>query len=102
MVTIGPVLTKNMDEMLLKDLQAELGVDSGDVDYGVHVGRTAETAFATDAVVDGTWIAGRNYLNQVRRSGHAIYVKLNAVGQWSMEKVRALFAAQGKVRRRGY
>ncbi len=101
-VLIGPLTTKDLDELLLKDLQAVLGETSGPVSYAVYVGPTAEIATSRPAVAQGTWTAGRNLLSFVRASGHAVYVKITSTNRWSMETIRARIAGQGKVRRRGY
>lgn len=100
-VVIGPLVSKDMDELLCKDVQAVLATGSGSVTYAIHVGATAEEALSSTAVVTGTWAAGRNVTTFVRRSGHAIYVKLSATSPWAMEQIRARLAARGKVRRRG-
>jgi hypothetical protein len=99
-VLIGPLLTPDQDEMLLKDLQAILGANSGNVTWSVYVGATAELALQAGAVMSGTWQAGRNPPCYVRRSGHAVYVKVSATTAWAMEAIRARIATQGKVRRR--
>lgn len=99
-VLIGPILTQEQDEMLLKEMQAVLAVGSGDVTFGVQVGRTAEEAVVAAAAVTGTWAAARNLTSPVRRSGHAIYIKLSATTRWAMESIRTVFAGRGKVRRR--
>lgn len=99
-VILGPILSKDLDEILLKDLQAVLGMTSADVDYAVYVGRTAEEALASDPVATGTWTASRNFNSHIRRSGHAIYVKITATAPWAMETIRARIAGLGKVRRR--
>ncbi len=101
-VLIGPLLTKDFDEMLLKDLQAILGTGSGNVTWSVFVGATAEGALASVGTLPGTWSAGRNLLSLVRRSGHAIYLQITSTNQWAMESIRARIASLGKVRRRGY
>ena len=88
--------------MLLKDVQAVLAEDSGDVTYEVFVGTTAEEALASEAVESGTWSAGRNPVSFVRRAGHAVYVKISSQERWAMENIRARVAARGKVRRRGF
>jgi hypothetical protein len=100
-VTIGPLLTKDLDDVLLKELQAVLGNSSGSVTYAVYVGSSAEAALASTAVCSGTWAAGRNLTNLIRRAGHAIYIKLSSTNAWQMEVIRARLAGQGKVRRRG-
>lgn len=99
-VWIGPLTTKDFDEILLKDLQAILGETSGTVNYAVHVGSTAEAALESKAVAVGTWKPGRNLVSQVRRAGHAIYVKLRSQERWAMEAIRARIATAGSVRRR--
>ncbi len=101
-VVIGPLNTKNMDEILCKELQAVLATGSGSVTYSVYVGATAEGALSSTAVQSGTWQAGRNLSNLVRRAGHAVYVKITSTNQWAMEQVRCLIQTLGKVRRRGH
>ncbi len=100
-VVIGPFTTKNLDDVLLKDLQAVLGVSSGDVTFAVYVGQTAEAALTSEPVVSGTWTAGRNLNTLVRRAGYAVYVRISATNAWAMETIRARLATSGKVRRRG-
>ncbi len=99
-VVLGPILTPDMDDMLVHELQAVLGELSGQVDYKIFVGRTAEEALGNEPVDSGTWVAGRNPVDYVRRSGHAIYLELSAANSWSMEQVRVRISGLGKVRRR--
>ncbi len=104
-VILGPLLTKDMDDLLAKTIQGVLASTSGDVDYAVYVGATAEVALASAPVVTGTWTQtggnGRNFTNLIRRSGHAIYVGLSAQAPWAIEGVRIGIAGTGRVRRRG-
>lgn len=100
-VVIGPLTTKDLDSLLFKDCQAVLGETSGDVSYEVFVGATAEKALTTASVASGTWGKGRNLSNLIRRSGHAIYVKITASNPWAMEAIRVRIAGKGKVARRG-
>lgn len=100
-VTIGPVTTPNLEEVLLKDIQALLGTDSGDVNFAVHVGETAEAALSSTAVATGSWVAGRNYASHIRRAGHALYVKITATNPWAIEAIQGRVTGTGKVRRRG-
>lgn len=101
-VWIGPLLTKNFDEVLLKYVQPVLARESGAVQWHVHVGRTAEDAVNSTAVMSGTWEAGRNYSDHVRRAGHAIYLRLTSTSRWAMEAIRASMSNNlSKVRRRG-
>lgn len=101
-VVLGPLLTPELDDMMLKSLQAVLGESSGNVSYAIHVGKSAEAALTSDPVFEGTWMAGRNATKNVRRSGHAVYVRISSSVPWSMEQIRALVAAKGKVRKRSY
>lgn len=100
-VWIGPLLTKDMDALLMKDLQCVLGDNSGAVTYEVYTGATAELALASTAIASGTWTEGRNFTNLVRASGHALYVKLSSTNQWAMEQIRVRMQGQGRVARRG-
>jgi hypothetical protein len=106
-VLIGPINTPNLDEMLLKDLQIALAETSGSVTYSIYTGSTAEKAlskYSSGATPDatGTWVAGRNLTNLIRRSGHAIYVEITSDNPWAMEQIRARIATTGKVRMRGH
>lgn len=101
MVVLGPLSTQDLDEILLKDLQAVLGESSNPVRYDVYVGATAEIALSTNPVASGYWTSGRNTTALVRRSGHAVYVKLSSKNPWAMEQIRARLTTSGKVRRRG-
>jgi hypothetical protein len=101
-VLIGPLLTKDQDDIMCKDLQGIMGANSGTVTYSVLTGTTAETTLNNAPVVTGKWIAGRNYNTFVRSSGHGVWVQLSATTPWAMETIRARMAGLGKVRRRGY
>jgi hypothetical protein len=99
-VFIGPLNSKTLDEMQLRELQGELADDSGEVTYRVYVGSTAEAALASSPVAEGLLRGGRNRTNPVRRSGHAMYVELAADNAWALERIRVTLAQTGKVRRR--
>ena len=100
-VYIGPLLTANLEELRLKDLQAVLGEGSGEVTFRVYVGTTAEAAFSNPPVFTGKWNGGRNFTQGVKRAGHAIYLRLTSTQPWSMESIRATFRGLGMVRGRG-
>ncbi len=101
-VVIGPITTKDFDQILFKDVQALLGTASGTVNYAIYVGTTAEAALASTAVSTGTWGPGRNLTNHVRWAGHALFVKITATTYWAMEAIRCRIALLGKVQRRGH
>jgi len=100
-VVIGPINSPDLDDFLLKDLQAILAENSGDVTYSVYVGNSAEAALNNPPVATGTWESGRNDDTFVREAGYAVYVRITANNQWAMETIRARVATQGKVRQRG-
>lgn len=108
-VFIGPLMTKQIDEIMLEDLQATLGEDSKDVRFDVYVGKTAEQAYNSafdddgepvDGVVHGTWQSGRNGVSMIRRSEFAAFVKLSATDSWSLERITARYRTSGPVRQR--
>lgn len=99
-VLIGPIMTQELDEMLLKDIQAVLATASGDVTWDVLSADTAEAAITTASSMTGTFSAGRGNNQPVRVAGHAIYIKLSSTNRWAMESIRTRFAGRGKVRRR--
>lgn len=101
-VVLGPILSPDMDDMMLYEIQAVMGEFSGDVQFAIHVGRTAEAALVSEPVVGGTGTfgAGRNPTNYIRKSGHAIYIVLTASTPWALEQVRMRISGLGKVRRR--
>lgn len=99
-VWIGPVQSDSMDDWMLYDLQADMGESSGNVSFGVHVGRTAEAAISNTAVTTGTWSASRNNLSPIRRSGKAVYVRVSGTPRWAMERLRGRVSGLGRVRQR--
>lgn len=103
-VLIGPLLTKDFDEIVLKSVQAVLAQSSGDVDWAILAGATAEEALASDPLdrASGTWSAGRNSTEQTIVAGHAIYIQLESTKKWAMEAIRAALSTNlSKIRRRG-
>lgn len=100
-VYIGPILTANLDEIRLKDLQAVMGENAGEVTFRVYCGTTAEIALSNQPAFTGTWKSGRNFTQGVKRAGHAIYLRLTSTKPWAMESIRATFRGLGKVRGRG-
>lgn len=99
-VWIGPLQSETMEELMLHELQADMGEESGDVEWHVHVGRTAEAALRSSASIGGVWKAGRNHQNAVRRAGKAFYIRLSSTARWAMERIRGRIDGLGKVRRR--
>ncbi len=100
-VVLGPFLTATLDEMTVRDLQAVLATASGEVEYEILVGDTAEEALTLGPVDTGVWEAGRNPTTLVNRSAHALYIRLKSTNRWAMESVRANIETRGRVRGRG-
>ena len=100
-VVIGPLVTKQLDMMLLNNLQAVLGETSGNVNYAIYIGKTAEAALSSSPIKTGTWSSSRNNSTLIRRSGHAVYVKLTSTDRWAIERIRGMVQTQGTVQRRG-
>ena len=101
-VVIGPLVTKNLDDIRLKSLQAVLSTAATPVTFSIYSGATAEAASQSTPVRVGTWTAGRNQTSDVNRSGHAIYLGLTATGSWAMESIRAVLRTSGKIRMRSW
>jgi len=99
-VWIGPILTPDLDDVMFKDLQAVLGETSGSVTVGVYVGPTAEAAAVSTAVATWTLNASRNFNYPIRRSGHALYVRITSSNPWTLETIRSRVQTSGKPRRR--
>lgn len=100
-VWIGPLVTPNLDEVLLHDLQAVLGESSGNVTLDVFLGDTAEAALASTSAKSVTLTAGRNTTRHIRRSAHAIYNRLTSTSRWAMEQIRLKVSDRGPIRMRG-
>lgn len=103
-VSVGPMLGKAGDDMLLKSLQAVLGETTPErqVAWGVTASDTAESASSNTPSAAGYWSGGRNALSHVRRSGHSLYVRLASLGPWAVESLVGTFGPTGEVRRRGF
>jgi hypothetical protein len=105
-VWLGPILTPDMDEVMLHEMQGVLAVDSGDVTVEVYTGFTAEQARAS-AVVDTFTLSydadlgGRNQSEYPRVAAHAVYLRLIGTNRWALEQIRCRVHSLGAVRRRG-
>lgn len=100
-ILIGPLLTKDLDDVMFKDVQAVLAESSGSVTATLLSGSTAEEAASASPISLATWSGGRNLTTYVRRAAHAHYVKLASTNQWAFETMRVKVASLGRVRMRG-
>lgn len=102
-VWIGPLLTKDLDDVTLRSLQAVLGEQSGPVNCDIFAGETAEAALASAKANDEPIVfdPSRNLSTRIKIADHAIYIRLTASAPWSMESIRAITTLNGKKRQRG-
>lgn len=100
-VILGPLPNKDMDVLLMKDLIAIFGANSGSVTYSVYAGVTAEAALASTPLVTGTLTAANNQRQYIRVSGFQTYVKIVSSSAWAMERIFVTYAPMGRIRGRG-
>ena len=100
-VWIGPVMTRDLDDVTLHAIQAVLGENSGAVTWGIYPGNTAEAAFNSQPQETGVWDPSRNLTDNIKVADHAIYIKLTSTVPWSMEAIRVTTSINGKLRARG-
>lgn len=100
-VMIGPFLTQFSDAVMLKEIQAVMAADSGDVTYAVYTANTAEEALDATPYPTGTFGVGRSFTKLVQQSANAAYIELTSVAEWAMESIRCMLGTLGKVRQRG-
>ncbi len=103
-VKIGPFqLGRGADEEgILNELEATLSAYSGDVDWTLYTGNSAQAAaLATTAAASGTWTAGRNYVSRPRRRGQGAALKLanGTSAPWAMEGLTARLTTAGRYRK---
>lgn len=92
----------NLNEGILTELTAVLGVGSGDVDYALRTGFSAQEAYNATALVTGTWsIDGLNYTTNPRLRGVTGFLRLsnNTTKRWFLERITALVKPAGRRRR---
>lgn len=99
-VWIGPILSENFEDMMLHEIQGVLGTSSNSVTFAIHVGKTAEAALTSTAVMTGTLVAGRGPTHLIRRAGKAVYIKLTGTSRWQFESIRAKVSSRGRIRAR--
>ncbi len=90
-------LTRNGN---LAELQIVLDDNSGDVDWDVFVGDSAEDAFSSASFDSGTVSAGRNGAFRPRTGGHTAYLRLknNTNKRWAVETITLELERTGKTR----
>lgn len=102
-VWLGPLTSQELDNLMIKDIIANLTEGSGNVNWSIHTGNTPEEAYAASAFRSGTWTSGRNPTVPIRCAGHAMFLKLSSSNTWAMEAITArVLAKGGHVGRRKY
>lgn len=118
-VVLGPIKDKNNEEVMLKEVQATMNMDTDgghdDVTWQLYAGHSAQEATlvqntefvvgtsAKAAVASGTWTPGRNRSTHIRRSGHDLYLRISHSSTdktWALERLMIKLATMGKVRQR--
>lgn len=100
-VWIGPFTAPTFNDLVVREMQAVLDEASGDVDFEIYRGRTAQAALDSEVFRSGTLTKGRNVTRQIETAGHAIYLRLTSTNQWAMEAIRVRLGDNGPVRMRG-
>lgn len=102
-VLLGPIKTKDFDNLIHERMLATLGEGSGEVTWKLFWGKHAEEALnmalAGESPISGTWRAGRNRVSPTNREGFAFYLKLSSSEYWVIEKITQAFRTTGMVRR---
>ena len=101
-VVYGPIrLGDGHREGVVMELAGSTVENSGDVDWALRVGNTAEAAFNAGDAVTGSWdTAGRNHTDYPRRRGAAYCLELRegAAAPWSVEEVQMVTHIVGRRR----
>src|SRR3990167_4056010 len=87
---------------MLENVLTTLSASSSGVIFQVYTGNTAEQAFASSPIFSGTWVAGRNVLTYIHRSGVALYIKVLATSAFAFERMIAWYQTLGPIRQRWY
>ena len=101
---IGPIHLDpdNFDEGVLTDLIGVLGDGSGDVNWSIRTGHSAQEAYNATATSSGTWtLDGMNTTSYPRIRGVSAFLRLsnNASTRWFLERISAIVKPAGRRRR---
>lgn len=107
-IAYGPLRLSNENSIgVLVDISATLCAGSGDIDYEIFGGHSAEEAYAkmvaeTPIDFSGRWtIEGCSYHDQPRVGDYCVYIKIKTVsGDWSLEEIVCAMQNRG-LRRAG-
>ena len=102
-VFIGPInLGGVVGDAIVTELHATTDTSSGDVDWELRMGQSAEQAFGATARESGNWnYAGRNSVDRPRARGSAAVLKLTngeASARWALESLGLAYEPAGRMR----
>jgi hypothetical protein len=101
-VMIGPIaLGDGVNDGVIKELVATLGLFSSGVTWELYVGRTAEEVLNTSAIATGTWYSGPNFTQRPGGRGQAFGIKLTASAtnlRWALENLHVITRSAGRQR----
>lgn len=100
---IGPIHLdpENFDHGLLTEMIGVLGDGSGDVDWSIRTGHSAQEAYNATAIASGTWtFGGMNPTVYPRIRGVSAFLRLsnNTTTRWFMERISAIVKSAGRRR----
>ena len=102
-VWLGPMGASIDRELRVQGFDAVLGAGSGDLNYEVYVGDTAEAALDEVPALSGTFAAGRNNRVNDRARGAVILFRLfndTLASNWSIESIGVHIRSGAEVRQR--
>lgn len=103
-VDIGPIrIGDGYNDGLVSEITGTTSTSSGDVDWALRVGTSAESCFDASARESGSWNdANISYTEHPRARGQFLIIKLTngeANAEWAMEDMRIVVEPKGKTRR---
>lgn len=102
-VSYGPIRLGGNDYLvgLITEMFCATDNDSGDVDWAIRVGNTADDAIEASALYTGEWnTSGLNLKARVRARGHSAVVRLSngETRSWAVERLGLVRKTAGKQR----
>jgi len=101
-VFVGPVNIGGIGDAMVTELQAITDTSSGDVDWELRTGQSAEQALNATARFTGQWnFAGRNSVDRPRARGSAFALKLTngeTNAKWALDAVSVAYEQFGFMR----
>jgi hypothetical protein len=103
-VMYGPIRlgANNIARGIWQELIAVLDANSGDVDWEILVGDSAQAAYTARVFASGTWSAGLNRIARPKAGGHSAYLRLknNGASAWAVERLTGVIESVGRLLQR--